>query len=115
MQDITNDAKKLLLALYKVYLDKRSSGISRSASAMIGNSDEIQESLFKQEPAEDIADLCWELKRAGYVVCCSGDDIANEVTIMPETIIAMEKRFPDGVKQVVDALLKIAGIVASFV
>ncbi len=115
MQGITNDAEKLLFALYKVYLDRRATGVARTQAACIGDSDKIKSSLFPNEDAEDIANLCWELRRAGYVNCYSADNIPNGVTITSDTIVAMESRFPSGVQQVLEAIAKISGIVASFI
>ena len=43
--------------------------------------------------------------------CTPGDNIANDITLQPNTIVFMEQRFPRGLKQVLEVL----GQISSFV
>ncbi len=111
MNDITKDAKRILLTLYREYLNRRDNGYARQSAAYFGDSDLLQATCFGDESREDIADFCWELQRKGYIACFPGDNLANEITLLPETIVAMEQRFPNGVKSLLDALGKLSGLI----
>lgn len=113
--DITKDARRIMLTLYKVYMDKRDSGMTRSDASYFGDSKSLQKEQFPLDPIDDISDFCWELKTKGYIFCSPGDDLANNITILPETIILMENRFPNGMKQVAEALKAVVGIVGSLI
>ncbi len=111
MNDITKDAKRILLTLYREYLNRRDDGYDRQSAAYFGDSDSLQETYFDDESSEDIADFCWELQRNGYIACFPGEDLANDVTLLPETIVAMEQRFPNGVKSLLDAISKLSRLI----
>lgn len=115
MDNITNDSKRVLLVLYKQYLERRKAGQSRSDASYFGDSENLQMELFKNDSVDDLSDYCWELSSAGYITCSPGDDLANNVTLTAETIIAMEQRFPNGVKQVLEALSGLIGIASAFI
>lgn len=110
MNDITTDAQRLLTVLYHEYLNRRRAGQSMSTAARFSDSNFIQATLFPHESAEDIANLCWELQRNGYVTCLEGDDIADSVELRSETIVTMEQRFPRGLKEVIDAIGSLSGL-----
>lgn len=110
MNDITKDAKYILLTLYKDYLTRRKSGKSRQESAYWSNSNKLQSAFFPTMHADDVADCCWELHRKEYISCVPGDDIANHIMLLPDTIVAMEQRFPKGMNELLDTLGKIAAL-----
>lgn len=111
MQGITKEARYVLVNLYREYLNRRDRGFSRSDAALFGDSNTLQKTLFPGEDSENISDLCWELHRQGYLFCTPGDNLANDVTLLPKAIVAMEQRFPNGLKQILDALGKLGTFV----
>lgn len=111
MTDITKDAKRVLIRLYGEYLSRKKSGQSRQDSIYFGDSNQIQAAFFPNENPDDIASYCWELHKKEYISCTPGDNIANDITLQPNTIVFMEQRFPRGLKQVLEVL----GQISSFV
>jgi len=111
MNDITKDAKRVLVTLYREYLNRRDDGYSRQAAAYFGDSDVLQATYFDDESPDDIDDFCWELESHGYISCINAEAQADQITLLPETIVAMEQRFPNGVKSLLDALGKLSGLI----
>ena len=91
----------------KIYLGKKV-GQSRQDSIYFGDSNQIQAALFPNENPDDIASYCWELHKKEYISCTPGDNIANDITLQPNTIVFMEQRFPRGLKQVLEVLGQIS-------
>ena len=104
--DLTKDSEKLLCLLYKDYLEKRKSGLSKSSSNSFGNSHDIHEHLCPDWIFEDVDDTCRELSRVGLLHCLWADNIAYHVALSDSGIIYMENRFKNGLLGVVDFLSK---------
>jgi len=104
MIELTKDADKLLCTLYKEYLERRKSGLSKSDATSFEDSDDIRNQYFPKWSSDDAANVCWELHNAEYVHCCPGDDLANDVELRTEAIIYMENRFKNGLKDVLTFL-----------
>lgn len=104
--DLTKDSEKLICLLYKDYLEKHKSGLSKSSSNSFGSSHDIHERLCPDWIFEDVDDTCRELSRAGLLHCLWADNIAYHVTLSDSGIIYMENRFKNGLLGVVDFLSK---------
>lgn len=97
---LTKDSEKLICVIYKSYLEKRKSGISKPKASHLGSSHEIHSNLLPQWSFEDVDDTCRELSRAGLLNCLFADNIAYHVTISDDGIIYMENRFKNGLKDI---------------
>lgn len=99
MDDLTNEQKRLLVSMYKEVLN-RQPALSMEQANYFHDSNEIKRLFLPDLSSDYVSDLCWKLKSKGYITCCSGDDLANEIQISDETIIYMENRFTNGLKDV---------------
>lgn len=103
MNDLTNEQKRLLISMYKEVLS-RQPALSMDRANYFENSDQLIE-LFSLNMSSDYAsELCWKLKSKGYINCSSGDDLANEISLCDQTIIYMENKFKNGLKDVLSFL-----------
>lgn len=103
---LSKDNDLLICTLYKTYLEKRKSGMSKSAARLFDSSDYIQETLLTKWSKEDVSTACWELNSQGILDCFPGDDLANDVYITDKGIIYMETRFSNKFEKVVDYISK---------
>lgn len=102
--NLTKDSEKLLCLLYKDYLEKRKSGLSKSNSNSFGSSRDIHVRLCPDWIFKDVDDTCRELSRAGLLHCAWADNIAYHVILSDSAIIYMENRFKNGLLSVIDFL-----------
>lgn len=93
MDDLTKEQKTVLCALYKKYLE--------TGKNYFFNSDVLQSSLFPSFTRNSVSDICWALHRKNYLICQKGDNLANKIMLSDKTIIYMENRFKNGLKEVV--------------
>ena len=100
--EITNDAKKLLLSMYKEYQRRRKDGMQRSSSMSFGSGKTVQELLLPDESPEDVDDYLWELSRAGYVVTKNADNTVWHCALTTEAIQKIEKLPADTIKSVAE-------------
>lgn len=105
--ELTKDAEKLICLLYKSYLQKRKSGISKSQATCFGSSHDIHEQLCPELIFEDVDDTCRELSRADLLNCLWADNIAYHVILSDSAIIYMENRFKNGLVEVLEFVDKI--------
>ncbi len=100
--EITKDAQKVIFCLYKIYLERRKAGISKSKAV------EFEEDFYKDEKSlskldgETIYECLIELKNNSYIKM----DICGNITLLNSTIVYMENRFKKGLNEVVDFLTK---------
>lgn len=92
MTDLTNTEQKLLISMYRFFLE-RQPALSEYDARFIGNSDNVRDMFAPELPYEYVAELCWNLCRAGYILCDEGDNLANNIELSRKTIIYMEQRF----------------------
>ena len=99
MDDLTKEQKRLLLFMYKEVLS-RQPALSLEVANYFSNSDEIRALFLPNLSSEYVSDLCWKLKAKGYLICYPGDDLANDISLSDNTIVYMENRFKNGLKDV---------------
>ena len=105
MDNLTKFQKFLLTSMYKEVVSRQPALPMESAN-YFHNSDEIRD-LFSPEFSSDyITDICWKLNEKGYISCYPGDDLANDIKLTDETIIYMENKFKNGLKDVINFLSK---------
>ena len=96
----------LICTLYKNYLEKVKSGLSKSEARWLGSSDDIQENLLTTWSKDDVATSCWELHSKGLLECSPGDDIAYTTYLTDDGIVYMDNRFSNKVDKVIDYISK---------
>ena len=103
---LTKDAKVILCLIYKDYLSKRDSGLSKSSANHWGTSHVIHEKLIPKWSFEDVDDTCRELSRAGAIVCNWADNIAYNISISDSGIVYMENRYKNLLHEIADCISK---------
>lgn len=104
---LTKDSEKLLCVIYKNYLEKRKSGISKSDANYYESSHVIHEKLLPKWSFSDVDDTCRELSRSGMINCSWGNNIAIGIKISDQAIYYMENRFKNGLSEIVDFIAKL--------
>ena len=99
MDDLTKEQKHLFVSMYKEMLSRKHV-LSLRESRHFENSDVIRDLFCPDKTSDDVSDLCWALKEKGYIDCYPGDELADEITICDRTIIYMENRFKNGLKDI---------------
>lgn len=97
MENLTNEQKYLLLSMYKEVLNKQPALPLEQANYFL-DSDVVQEHILPDQSSDYVSDLCWKLKAKGYIHCSPGDNLANDIVLTDKTIIYMENRFKNGIK-----------------
>ena len=110
MDDLTNEQKYLLVSMYKEVLS-RQPALSMEKSNYFRDSDEIKDMFLPYLSSDYVSTLCWKLKSKGYISCDHGDDLANNIRLEDSTIIYMEHRFSNGLKNVINFLSDIKSII----
>ena len=109
MDDLTKEPPKLLLSMYSEVLHRQSSMPSEEAN-YFSDSDQVRELSNMVESSYHVSSLCWKLKKKGYIDCDPGNDLANNIILTDKTIIYMEGRFKKTVKEVLNAISSIIGL-----
>lgn len=102
--DITNDAKKLLLSMYKEYQRRRKAGMARSSAMSFSDAETIKKTLLPDELVQDVNDYLRELDRAGYITASYADNIVWLCDLTTEAIQKIEKLPTDTVKSIANFL-----------
>lgn len=93
--ELTRDAQKTLAMIYKVYLERRKSGVSKR-DAKCFNSEALRQQYFQDEHPSDFSDSVREVCRAfGCRVYIDGSFMLSD-----SFIIHMENRFKNGILDV---------------
>lgn len=100
--ELTKDADKLVCSMYKSYLEKRKSGMSKINARHFEPHEMQSYKLCSDRSIQDIKATVAELKRAGLGdMYFNGGFFAND-----QFIIYMENRFKNGLMDVVDFISK---------
>ncbi|NBI61219.1 hypothetical protein D3Z53_25295 [Lachnospiraceae bacterium] len=99
MEDLTKEQKYLLLSMYKEVLNKQPA-LPMEKANYFEDSNVVQELILPDQSSEYVSDLCWNLKSKGYIFCSPGDNLANNIVLTDKTIIYMENRFKNGIKDI---------------
>lgn len=99
---LSRDADALICVLYREYLNRRKSGVSKSSAKSFGEAKTIHDNFMPKWSVDDVNETCLELCRADLLSCFCANNIVSESTLTDEAIIYMENRFKDGLS----ALLK---------
>lgn len=100
---LSHDADKAICTIYKEYMARRSTGISKFQSKGFSDFKEWHAALLPEWSEADAKETIAELARAGLVkMYLGGGFMLNDAAI-----IYMEQRFPNGVSQVLEWLAKL--------
>jgi len=103
MDDLTNEQKRLLVSMYQEVLS-RQPALSMEQANFFKNSDQLIELFSLDMSSKYVSELCWKLKTKGYIACYRGDNLANDISLSDQTIIYMENKFKNGLKDVLSFL-----------
>ena len=103
MDDLTNEQKRLLVSMYQEVLS-RQPALSMEQANFFKNSDQLIELFSLDMSSKYVSELCWKLKTKGYIACYRGDNLANDISLSDQTIIYMENKFKNGLKDVLSCL-----------
>ena len=106
MDDLTKEQHHVITSLYKEFLC-RQPALPSDKARVFSDASFIQENIFPEYSLDKIVSLCCSLKNAGYLSCMNYDNTVYNVTISDKTIIHMEQRFSNGLKDVVSFLSKL--------
>ena len=104
---LSKDADKMICVIYKDYLEKRKNGASKSEAKDFRDFPDRSGELFPKWNHSDIMDTFREVSKAFGIKM----DIIGGFELNDAAIIYMENRFPDGLKQVLETLGAIKGII----
>ena len=110
MIDLTKDADTLICLIYAEYLNRRKTGVDKRQAKNFANTDNFPVSFKRKFSEDDIKATLPELKRAGMIRLY----INSGFVLEDSGIIYMEKRFPNGISQVLDWLSKIISVAQLF-
>ena len=103
MDDLTNEQKRLLVSMYQEVLS-RQPALSMEQANFFKNSDQFIELFSLDMSSKYVSELCLKLKTKGYIACYRGDNLANDISLSDQTIIYMENKFKNGLKDVLSFL-----------
>lgn len=98
MNDLTKDAEKLLVLIYKDYKSRIDNGESRGDAKSMGGLDNLHDKLRIKFNVEDTLELIRELSRADYLDVLWADNTAYFITINDSLIIYGENRIANNIK-----------------
>jgi len=104
VDDLTREQKHLIVSMYKEMLLRSHQSMSLDEARRYDNSDIIKDLFCPSQTSEHVSDLCWALQSKGYIECYPGDELADEISITDKTIIYMENRCKNGLKDVLSFL-----------
>lgn len=104
---LTREADALICVLYREYLQRRKSGVSKADAKFFAGSEYIHEKLMAKWSFEDVDETCRELSRAGLLNCRYADNVTYMAIISDAGIIYMENRFADGLSSILSYLERI--------
>ena len=102
MPELTKDAEKMLCIVYKMYLEKVKSGMSKTSSNSFEEDFYKSDSVLSRWHTDDISMTLLELGRKGYFKIYIGGNFL----MTDQAIIYMENRFKDGFVAVTDFISK---------
>ena len=85
--------------MYKEVLN-RQPALSMENANYFSDSDAVKDLFLPELSSDYVSDLCWKLHAKGYLDCHKGDNLANYISLTDNTIIYMENRFKNGLKDV---------------
>lgn len=102
MPELTKDADKMICVIYKMYLEKIKSGISKAASNAFEKDFYKSDKLLSKWHSDDVTSTFLELGQKKYLKIY----ISGNFEITNQAIIYMENRFKNGLLDLIDLVSK---------
>ena len=109
--EITQDAQRLAVLIYKQYKKDIKDGQSKQQAKNIGSLTNIHKILNIQYSLEDTLELIKELEAENYLKVMWGSDTAMLINIQPKLIIFGENKFANDIDGVLNWANKIVSII----
>ncbi len=103
---ISKDAKEVLYQLYKEYLSRRKSGISKPQAVDFGSAESVLKALFPDWTSGNLFSALNELKQNGYLSNSYYDNKITRCELTNSAIVLMENQKKDTLKSVLDFVAK---------
>lgn len=107
MDNLTNEAKFLLSSMYKIYLEKRQSGISREQALYFGYIEDIKTLILPNYLLDDVTHICFELLKYEFISGLKCDNSIEDIHLSLVAVAILETTFQDKINNVLDFLAKI--------
>ncbi len=111
VDDLTKQQQYIITNLYKIFKDRQKRGLSRSESKNFKSSDEVHKEFFDYLNKEDFIADTRTLRGKDYITGAFASNMVVEIAISDKTIIYMENRFKNNIKDIVKFLNDIKGII----
>lgn len=99
---LTRDTDKMLCLIYEEFLERRKNGLSKSSAKSFEHPTALQEQFLQGIHEDDIHDALIELDRNGLIRLYYD----HGFQLNDSSIIYMENRFKNGLKEVTDFISK---------
>lgn len=108
--ELTQDAQRLAVLIYKQYKNKIDNGRSKQDAKNVGGLEELHSSLQIKYSEDDTLDLVRELSRNEYLDVMWADNTAVFIDIEPKLIIFGENKLANDIDDVLTWANKIVSI-----
>ena len=98
MPELTKDADKVICCIYKEYLEKRKSGISKSEAKEFDGNFYLNIKALSKWNSADVSDTLQELHDKELIK----KNIIGDFDLSDSAIVYMENRFKNGLSEVMD-------------
>lgn len=109
--DLTNDAKYLLLQMVRTYLRRTATGQSKFQATNMGSGQQIHDEVMPQWNIEDVAFTLGELFDKGFVALTHGSNQIASVRLTTDAIAWQEHKFGNDVKQIIAAISGVSKLI----
>ncbi|MCJ0921352.1 hypothetical protein MTW97_01670 [Mammaliicoccus sciuri] len=109
MDDLTKQQQYIITNFYKIFKDRQKRGLSRSECKNFKSSDEVHKEFFDYLNKEDFIADTRTLRGKDYITGAFASNMVVEIAISDKTIIYMENRFKNNIKDIVKFLSDIRG------
>lgn len=107
MDKLTSTAKKLLCKLYKSYLEKCKSGLSKTDANRFNSCECIHNELVPTWIFSDVENACRELNQKNFIHCSWYDNTGFNISLTSDAISILENRFKNNVKSLLSFIADI--------
>lgn len=111
MEILTNDAKFLVSALYKKYVERRDFKTPKNKAVYFNTITQIHQEIMPEWLYEDVEFTCFELKKYNYISGLAADNTLIGIRLTTEAIAQLENQFSDKVDKILDYMAKIKSAV----
>lgn len=109
--ELTIEAKSVLLTLYKAYCQKTESGQSRLIARKFLTLDNVYKLYFHDwSNKDDLKDILSELSRKKWIITGVGNNTIISIELSTEAVAKLQTRFTTNVHEIISKLLKLKSL-----